>query len=104
MPPAMAQSRATQEAKEVILGIQAALARYRDRKTPYRALTVRNILTLLSAASDSDDSYLQSTNRGNKLKRKAHHMQDTRSGSITGSKAYKRVGSFLRSRQFWLPV
>lgn len=104
MPPAMAQTRATQEAKEIILGMKAALTRYRDREALYRAPVVRSILTLPSTASDSDDSYLQPTNRGNKLKRKAHHMQDARSGSITGAKAYKRVSYYLRYRQFWLPV
>lgn len=42
-------------------------------------------------ASDSEDPYLQPTNRGNKLKRKAHHMQDAQSGRNSGAKAYKRV-------------
>lgn len=46
---------------------------------------------MLPTASDSDDPYLQPTNRGHKLKRKAHHMQDAHSGRITGAKAYKRV-------------
>lgn len=103
MPPAMAQTRATQEAKDTILGMKLAIARYQDCKIPYRAPIVRSILRLLSTASDSDDPYLQPTNRGNKLKRKAHHMQDAQSGRNTGAKAYRQVSYKLRYRHFWLP-
>ncbi|KAL9135994.1 MAG: hypothetical protein Q9175_002792 [Cornicularia normoerica] len=68
----MAQTRLTQETKDTILGMKLAIARYQD-------------------TSDSDDPYLQPTNRGNKLKRKAHHMQDAQSGRATGAKTYKRI-------------
>ncbi|CAF9926753.1 MAG: hypothetical protein ALECFALPRED_003524 [Alectoria fallacina] len=68
----MAQTRLTQETKDTILGMKTAIARYQD-------------------SSDSDDPYLQPTNRGNKLKRKAHHMQDVHSSGITGAKSYKRA-------------
>lgn len=47
--------------------------------------------SLLTAASDSDESYLQPSNRGNKLKRKLHGIQDRQSGSSQGLKVYKRV-------------
>lgn len=87
----MAQTRLTKDTKDTILGMKLAIARYQDCKTLYRGPVVRHILTLLPAASDSDDPYLQPTNRGNKLKRKAHHMQDAYSGRITGAKAYTRV-------------
>lgn len=68
----MAQTRLTKDTKDTILGMKLAIARYQD-------------------SSDSDDPYLQPTNRGNKLKRKAHHMQDAYSGRITGAKAYTRT-------------
>ena len=57
-----------------------------------RAVVLSSALMLPPTASDSDDPYLQPTNRGNKLKRKAHHIQDEQSGRVTGTKAYKRVG------------
>ncbi|KAF6227804.1 hypothetical protein HO173_011906 [Letharia columbiana] len=68
----MAQTRLTQETKDTILGMKLTIARYQD-------------------SSDSDDPYLQATNRGNKLKRKVHHMQDAQSGRNPGAKAYKRT-------------
>lgn len=92
MPPAMAQTRLTQETKDTILGMKLTIARYQDCKIVYWGSAVRNTLTFLPTASDSDDPYLQATNRGNKLKRKVHHMQDAQSGRNPGAKAYKRVG------------
>lgn len=68
----MAQTRVNQETKDTILAMKLAIARYQD-------------------SSDSDDPYLQPTNRGNKLKRKAHHMQAAETGRIVGVKAYKRT-------------
>lgn len=43
-------------------------------------------------ASDTDEPYLLPTNRGNKLKRKAYHIQDGVSSGSRGMKRYKRVG------------
>ena len=52
-----------------------------------------------ASASESDEPYLQPTNRGNKLKRKAHFLQDGRMGRPGGTKAFKRVGSNLLRRE-----
>ena len=47
------------------------------------------------AASDSDDSITQRTNRGNKLKRKAKYVQEGKLNNPNGSQAYTRVGRHL---------
>lgn len=44
------------------------------------------------AESDSDDSIRQHTNRGNKLKRKAHHIREGRLDT-SGGQSYRKVGS-----------
>ncbi|KAL2043383.1 hypothetical protein N7G274_003689 [Stereocaulon virgatum] len=56
---------------DTIAGMKRAIARHQD-------------------SSDSDEPYLQPTNRGNKLKRKAHHIRDGQSGRSRGPKVYKR--------------
>ena len=48
-----------------------------------------NALDLI--ASDSDDSYLKPTNRGNKLKRKAQYVREGLLDLANGPKTYKRV-------------
>lgn len=48
-------------------------------------------LTCLSTESDSDSSIDQSTNRGNKLKRKARFVSHGRIGPSLDSAAYKEV-------------
>ena len=87
----MAQTRLTQETKDTILGLKLAIARYQDGKNATLGARCQKYTDNAPTASDSDEPYLQPTNRGNKLKRKAHHMQDAHSGRITGPKAYKRV-------------
>lgn len=42
-------------------------------------------------ASDPEEPYLQPSNRGNKLKRKANHMQDGQYGRTWGPKIFKAV-------------
>lgn len=42
-------------------------------------------------ASDSDDSFHYSTNRGNKLKRKAQYVHEGQLDRPNGPKVYKRV-------------
>ncbi|KAM0796276.1 RXT2-like protein [Usnea florida] len=68
----MSQTKLSQETRDTIQGMKLAVARYQD-------------------SSDSDVPYLQPTNRGNKLKRKVHHIQNTQSGRTTGAKLYKRT-------------
>lgn len=53
--------------------------------------------SLLAIASDSDDPYLQPSNRGNKLKRKAHSIKDGQTGRPKGLKVYKRVRQMFLS-------
>ena len=92
MPPAMAQTRVTQETRDTIHGMQQAIAKYQYCKIPtLTSLNRSRILTLLHLASDSDEPYLQPSNRGNKLKRKAHHMLDAHTGRIAKTKALRRV-------------
>lgn len=50
-------------------------------------------LLTLYAASDSDDSILRPTNRGNKLKRKAKFVQEGRLDQADGPRVYKRVSN-----------
>ena len=57
-----------------------------------RSLEVPNSSTPCAIASDSDEPYLQPTNRGNKLKRKAHCLGDRLAGGPNGLKIYKKVG------------
>ena len=57
-------------------------------------------------ASDTDEPYLLPTNRGNKLKRKAYHIQDGVLSVSKGVKRYKRVSlesyGFLRTALIWI--
>lgn len=43
------------------------------------------------AASDSDDSIIKPSNRGNKLKRKAQYVREGQLDLPNGPKVYKRV-------------
>lgn len=77
---------------ETIAGMKQALARYHDCKHSLRMhCDKRETDSLLTTASDSDEPYLQPSNRGNKLKRKVHSIQDGHAGSSKGLKVYKRV-------------
>ena len=55
--------------------------------------TFNEILTDAGAiASDSDEPYLQPSNRGNKLKRKAQHMSGGLPTKKKGRETYTKVG------------
>ena len=46
---------------------------------------------LTAEGSDSDTSFTKSTNRGNKLKRKAKYVREGRLAQADGPQVYKRV-------------
>lgn len=50
-----------------------------------------NADTKCLTASDSDDSFHYSTNRGNKLKRKAQYVHEGQLDRPNGPRVYKRV-------------
>jgi len=77
---------------ETVAGMKQALARYQDCKHMLgRQYDIRETHSLLAAASDSDEPYLQPSNRGNKLKRKVYSIQDGHPGRSSRLKVYKRV-------------
>ncbi len=77
---------------ETIASMNQALARYQDGKSFLRRHhDIRETHPLLTAASDSDEQYMQPSNRGNKLKRKVHNIEDRHSGRSRGLKRHKRV-------------
>lgn len=77
---------------DTIAGMKQALAKYQDCKhCLQRHYDIRGTHPLLAAASDSDEPYLQPSNRGNKLKRKVHDIQDGYTDRTKGPKLHKRV-------------
>jgi hypothetical protein len=52
---------------------------------------MRRAINRADDASDSDESIHQPTNRGNKLKRKAHFVHEGRLDLPNGPRVYKRV-------------
>ena len=84
--------------QETIAGMKQAISRNQDRE---HALLNQIIVPatdgVVVAASDSDESYLQPTNRGNKLKRKVHSMGHDYLSGRNATKKYKKVCSLESS-------
>ena len=78
---------------ETIVGMKRVLAQYEDckRKLLLFYWHYTNFSTVV--VSDSDDPYLQPSNRGNKLKRKAQHMSGGQPVKKKGRETYTTVGS-----------
>lgn len=80
---------------ETVAAIKKALKRKAYGMTfsvEVHVLKVFLILTCPSTESDSDSSIDQSTNRGNKLKKRARFVSHGRIGPSLDSAAYKEVG------------
>lgn len=58
-----------------------------------------NTDTNLLIASDSDNSFHYSTNRGNKLKRKAQYVHEGQLDRPNGPRVYKRVSLAAKDPQ-----
>ncbi len=70
---------------ETIIGMKRAISDQQYCKYLWKNYLDKLQLIVTSVASDSDEVYLQPTNRGNKLKRKAQ------SAGLDGPSSYKRV-------------
>ena len=82
---------------ETIAGMKRAISGHQYCEYSRQVHETNLKLTKIFAASDSDDAYLQPTNRGNKLKRKARFVQDGHSGRLDGPSSYKRVTILLKN-------
>lgn len=84
---------------DTIAGMKQCLSKYHDCQSFYSpGSTIGSSLTRLCTASDSEDPYLRSSNRGNKLKRKAQYHSGGTTGRPGGAKAYKTVRSETQAR------
>ena len=79
---------------ETIAGMKRAVATYENCEFLCWSVMFRPPANhALAAASDEDEPYLQSTNWGNKLKRKAHYIDDGYQEQSIRPKTFRRVSN-----------
>ncbi len=84
---------------DTIAGMKRAIGKHEHCKSaaPPNLTFLNGSLLLRYAASVSDEPYLQTSNRGNKLKRKSCSLEDGQLGRMHGPKIYKTVSYSCQS-------